>query len=548
MRSVSPVATRAIRFCLLLLAVLSAAWMTGCSVGGVPLTAKITPLEVVPAEVTLDAAGTATVRLSFGVSVSGADTWNAYCNAATGLPTGVMEVERAFEGRTSCNSVGTTASVSDAAFAVVVTLQTALGVAPVPGRYTVSVPLGLNASVNIPVGNPVLSQQAEMRFVLVVPGVAPPPPPPPTGSEAWMELGGSAGALVSALNVDATSYTQGPALVTDGAGNPVASWVENDRVVVRRWEGSAWQTLSPGLTGAIAMGRPALARDATAAPVVAWNEARTADANGPRRVQVRRWDGSVWQPMGTTPVDAPDTIDARDPALLWRDGELYLAWAERTTTEGGERIALRRWNGSDWVPAFTNGDLPMPGRPARVTLTALDGGTLALGWQDDADRRVRVHGLQGSSWVPLANFASPNAQSFGLAQTSQGLLLAIAPGFPTTQFTVQRYTGSGWAPFGSAQGQPTVTTAVAAVALGTEAVTGAPLLAWIQFDTSRRFEVRRWSGSDWAAMGEPVPSRARTAPGTPTGLALAGGQRLFLVTEVSTTLPDDRAIRVHEFR
>lgn len=537
------------------LAAAGAALAMGCNTAAVPLTLRVQPLEAQPAEVTLDATGTATVRLKFGLRVTGSDVeWTFACGPLTGLPPevrGFAVVEGNLLG--DCNASGTNASDLDAAFTIVLTLRTALGANPAPGRYTVTQTAVASADdqVFLPGRGSYTTREGALSFVVVVPDPAsppPPPPPPPAGPQAWVPLGAAPNGLDGALNVDATSYTQGPALAVDAAGLATAAWVENDRLVVRRWDGAAWQTLGAGLSGGIALGRPALALDGTGAPMVAWNEARTTDANGATRVQVRRWDGSSWQPMGATPVDSADATDARDPAWLLHNGQIFLAWAERTASEGGERIALRGWSGGNWLAVPATGELSAPGRPVRVTLTTLDGGTLAVAWQDDSNRRVHVAGLQGNRWVALGSFAASNTQSFALQNTALGLLIAIAPSPPERQFTVQRFNGAGWAGFGSVQGQPAVTAAVAALALATDAATGEPLLAWIQFDATRRFEVRRWSGGDWAALGDPLQPRARLSLGTPTALSLLGGPRPLLATEVSTTTPADRAVRVYEYR
>ncbi len=367
----------------------------------------------------------------------------------------------------------------------------------------------------------------------------------PPGPVGWQELGG-------VVNVDDTSFSAGPALVLDATGRPLAAWVENQRVVVRRWDGSAWQTLAPLPPSSDAQDTPALALASDGSPVVAWTERRSS-ADESTRVQVRRWDGAAWQALGPSPVDRSDAITARHPALLSAGGELVLAWAEETAaTEGGGRVQVRRWDGSAWVDAVAAGPLPAPGQPDEPRLALLPDGRLAVAWRNLLSGTVQV-ALAGSSWQTIGSFAAVNSVGLALLHApGEGLLLAVPPSMPVPQFSVRRWTGSDWQALGEPQGLVATGATVSRVALATSGTDARPVLAWIQFTASQRdFRVRQWNGSSWAPLGEPLPPLARTAPGTPWGLALAGAAVPVLATEASQFAPgggSDIAIRVREFR
>ena len=363
--------------------------------------------------------------------------------------------------------------------------------------------------------------------------------------DRWQPLG-------EAVNLDTRSDTAAPALVVDRAGQPLAAWVENGRVAVRRWDGNAWQTLGAGPGGAGAQGRPALALDEDDAPVVAWTEARPGTTSDATQVQVRRWTNGAWHTIGSSPVDAPDATSARDPALLLRQGRLLLAWAEQTTTdESGGRIALVSVLGNALNRVAADRALSAPGNPGQVALAGLDSAELAMAWREGNTQRVQVAALTAESWAPIGSFNGVNAGSLALIHApGHGLLLAIAPGPPAAQFTVRHYTGSGWDDFGTAHGSTANGARIQQLALGVEAASGAPLLAWGQFTTtSRSIVVRRWSGSQWLALGDPLTPQLRASDsGTPVGVAVAGGSRPYLATQVTNAVPADSVIRVQEFR
>lgn len=507
-----------------LLAMPLALLLQGCPLtGGGGTTFSIRAIDSQPLELRLDPGSTATARVAFTTEIDNIQVGGAVllCDAVRGVPGGLTVSTH------DCQST---------TFDVTVQAVTAPA-----GEYLLEFPVTLCVRVaeDPSLGDDRSCASATAVLRVVVTGA-------PSVPDAWQPLG-------EALNLDATSTTEAPTLVVDRAGQPLAAWVENGRVVVRRWDGSAWQTLGPGPAGATALGRAALAIDDQDRPVVAWTEARTANLNGPTQVQARRWDGSAWTALGPSPLDSTDATDGRDPALLTVTGAVHIAWAERTGSEGGERIVVQQWSGSQWTRLGAGGALPAPGLPARVQLALHDGAQLAVAWQNDSDRRIRVVALPYSGpWAALGDFAAPNAQSFALSHApAQGLLLAIAPSPPEPRFTVRRHTGSGWEALGSPHGVVATGGLISHVAMGTEAASGAPLLAWGQFTTTQRhFEVRRWSGTDWVPLGDlaGVPPLARTANGTPLALAVAGGARPFLATQVVTTVPADEAIRVYTFR
>ena len=102
---------------------------------------------------------------------------------------------------------------------------------------------------------------------------------------AWTRLG-------RALDVDPAGHAQAPAIALDASGAPVVAWTElietSQRGIVARWTGTAWslvggETFLAATTGAPS--RPALALHAGGAPVVAWSQGGdlgVARFNGPR--------------------------------------------------------------------------------------------------------------------------------------------------------------------------------------------------------------------------------------------------------------------------
>ncbi|EYB68082.1 hypothetical protein DEIPH_ctg027orf0012 [Deinococcus phoenicis] len=137
-----------------------------------------------------------------------------------------------------------------------------------------------------------------------------------------------------------------PDLALNRAGRRTVAFLEGDfatmNVRVRQEDPSGhWTTLGGPLNrhpGSFTAA-PRLALAADGSPVVTWIEEEPA---GHDRVNVSRWTGTRWQPLGG-PVSRPG-VSAEAPVLaLSRAGHPVLAWLET----GHLRAA--RWTGTDWV-------------------------------------------------------------------------------------------------------------------------------------------------------------------------------------------------------
>lgn len=148
----------------------------------------------------------------------------------------------------------------------------------------------------------------------------------------WEALGGS-------LNRQPGRYVASTRLVLDPQERPVVAWLEDargqDALFVSRWTGRAWAALG-GWLGAGSASAPALALDRQGRPLVAWVEER----GGVGRVQLARWNGAVWQTSG--PLNRDARRDARSPALaVDASGAPMLAWRE--DVGGVYQVQLRRF-------------------------------------------------------------------------------------------------------------------------------------------------------------------------------------------------------------
>ena len=156
--------------------------------------------------------------------------------------------------------------------------------------------------------------------------------------------------LSEALDVDKKNFTFEPSIATDKDGKIVIAWYEQDivtnqnRIFVKRWNGSTWEQLGNELNTAIdsSADYPSLTIDYQNRLVLAWHET---DAAFNSIINVKIWTGTIWEQIGgghggtTVKVD-----DGEFPSLaIQPDNTPVVAYAKN-----GD-IFVRLWNGSSWV-------------------------------------------------------------------------------------------------------------------------------------------------------------------------------------------------------
>lgn len=192
------------------------------------------------------------------------------------------------------------------------------------------------------------------------------------------------------------TYSVEPALALDGDGLPVVAWYEESPslqrgVHVQRWSDDAWQIVGDApiaeMTDALPTDRaPSLALDSADRPVVAWSEADGTSMS----IDVRRWTGDEWQPIGREISAYPGDTPALRPSLvLDADDVPIVAWYE--SNGATEHVHVARWTVGTWgsigVLSAHEG-----ATPASVpTLAIGDGGELFAAWREEHGTGHQVH-------------------------------------------------------------------------------------------------------------------------------------------------------------
>ncbi len=297
-------------------------------------------------------------------------------------------------------------------------------------------------------------------------------------------------------------------LSLDSTGAPVAAWFEGRQgehnVVLKRKGPSGWAPFAAPIEFGENYAFQASMAMQGDTPLFAYHD-EILDA-----IRVLKWDGAQWSEMGAPVTDSPRPGSpeiAVSPA-----GDILLGFMDYEPYFTPTLVNVKRWTGSAWETMGT----PLPsttgGFPHAIRFAFASDGTpwLTYGMTNPSSGPIpRSYRFIDGEWQPLPDFPMPsNADSVGeptlrMDAQDRGVLSCVVQEYvggdwPPGIIQVQRSDGSAWELFGEngvsgERGRPRA----AALALldGTT-----PVLAF----TDETLHVRRWSGSDWTAVGQPL--------------------------------------------
>jgi len=359
------------------------------------------------------------------------------------------------------------------------------------------------------------------------------------GSEAWARQGASdPWSEPGATGTGTFMFSQStgpvlPEIAVDSSGNPVIAWSQylngTSRILVRRWNGSAWAELGESGTTGLDAGNAvnidvSIAVNSSGNPIVAWCKRLSTSATN-YEIYLRRWNGTIWEELagsgsGGGVSDSPGSslrpCVAVDP---WETP--WVAWQE-TPPNGNPNIQLRRWTGSAWE-AFgesANGAgiteairllnslhptlaINSSGNPVVAGMAVSPGGIYLIRWN-------------GTAWEELGGSATDYGISGPGAEIAQNPSLALGPsGNPVVawqdeniggpeEIYLRRWNGTEWEELdgSGSSGGLSKTAGFSEFPVVAVDSSGNPVVAWMEDLGSGANEiyVRRWNGQGWVEV------------------------------------------------
>jgi hypothetical protein len=273
-------------------------------------------------------------------------------------------------------------------------------------------------------------------------------------TQTWVQVGGS---------VDTQAYNAGSpvqSLAIDNSGNPVVAYIKTQsgiyRLFVKRWDGSTWQTVGGTANANTTQYAyyPSLALDSSGNPYVAF---RQSASGGGYNLFVRRWNGTAWETVGPGSLDVVATNDVYYPSLEVYNNQPIVSWYE---TNGN--IYVKQWDGANWVRLATRVNTTDRSGYFYTSLAMTSSGTPVVAYVEYSSTsnlyEVRAKQWNGTTWTQLGSTANNPGFTCSSCQISMTL---DNTGKPTVVFDqydwnlggnvdryVKQWNGSTWAQVG----------------------------------------------------------------------------------------------------
>lgn len=336
----------------------------------------------------------------------------------------------------------------------------------------------------------------------------------------WITVGGD---RVSEVAESQLVSIAPDSLELDGSGHPVVVVNEIEQIggdegtlYVKRWTGTRWERLGEELAdgdGTFVL-RSALAIDASGHPVVAWGTTGVP-------VQVARWDGAMWLPVGSGGLNI-DPARTAFPTSLTLDASghpvLAIVEARNALRPFQYQLYVKRWTGSSWQ-LVGGGSVNQDAEHGVLSGSlALDGsGRPVVAWDEGDEetfeqRSVFVKRWTGTAWelvgggdvnaLPLA--FGPSLVLDGSDRPILSFLERAGSADPGLVY-VQAFDGTAWQNVASGSNpasDPTKNAYNASLALDSA---GRPVLRYtVATTTAGRSDVhfKRLDGRNWHVLAE----------------------------------------------
>lgn len=251
-------------------------------------------------------------------------------------------------------------------------------------------------------------------------------------TQTWSPLGTGFDGPVRALTVLMTGELVAGGAFTHSGTAAVAR--------VAMWNGAAWVGLGSGIGAAVTDVVTAMAALPSGELVVG---GAFAVAGGSPAINIARWNGTLWSPLGSgltgapaMPAPPPTTIPVT--ALAVRSGNL-IASGFFASAGGTPAHCIASWNGSTWTSL---GLAPVTLSPDAMIVLANDDVVVSRSDHLGTADAVRWDGV---AWTAMGNNLAFPCSAF--CQLANGTLLGSSVGAFTALGELLEWTGLAWVPY-----------------------------------------------------------------------------------------------------
>lgn len=258
---------------------------------------------------------------------------------------------------------------------------------------------------------------------------------------------------------------------------------------------------------------------------------------------VSRWDGDSWEQLGGGLKTSPEEFTIFSPNLqILPNGNPIIAWTENLGTEFNNYIHVAQWNGETWERLGGSEGI-VPERPhawdVALALTS-DGRPVVATSMDpeDAEGGIQVYQWTHEQWQRIGPPVYDSLYSVRTPQLALDSLdnPTIALAHPAAEMrgriVVWRWTGSEWAQLGesvnSSANQTSYSSGFRSLLFNSA---DEPIISWTGSSTGTQDDLFSsiWSNNQWVSLGTP-PRTDATSIRTVRGSTLTTNDALLLVS------------------
>lgn len=321
---------------------------------------------------------------------------------------------------------------------------------------------------------------------------------------SWSPVPGLGNEVHALCTLDGDLVAGGSLAVTTGPHQYTGS-------AVARWNGTYWSPLGMGLNdlNEIVYALAALENG----DLVAGGDF-TGTFGGQSLSKVARWDGTTWQPLASGISGAVRSIIEMPNGDIIAGGDFSAA--------GGVNVSnIARWNGTSWSAVGSGADMQVNALVALPDTEFVAGGAFQNTGDDAASR---VAHWTGASWsVAGSGFNSNVSALCSLSEGDLVAGGDFTSAGNVTANRIARWNGAAWAPLGlgvSSSGVATpVVNAITELPNG-DVVAGGQFMTAGEVEASR---IARWNGSEWFALGNGMNGVVYALTTLQNGDLVAGG-------------------------
>lgn len=353
----------------------------------------------------------------------------------------------------------------------------------------------------------------------------------PAYAQTWKPIGPDENDFPS---MSLTTYNN---IVIAPDGTPYIAYIDHSaggKMTVKKFNGSTWEPVgSIGFSDFASGASLAIAPDGTL-----YVSYESTIAITTTRIIVQKFNGYAWETISPPLNTSPNFGGDYNSLAVAPDGTLYLSYAGYNYFLNGNMAYVYKFSGGVWTSLIPpNFGMISAGGTSFNKICIAPNGTPYIAYADyQQGNKITVKKYSNSTWTTVVaeGITSAAVTELSMAIAPDGsIYIAYPDGANSGKLSVQKFTGTGtWTNVGVSG----FTTGTAISTYITIAPDGTPIVVAIDNGQNKKAVVKKYSNNTWVDVGPGIVSTGQTALANPgnyyyTGISVAKDGTPFIIYE-----------------